>query len=109
MSDFTYQPQYGAQVKKAPRVLLASFGDGYEQRLSDGLNPIKDSWNLTFKDTNANIDAINSFLTTKNAVESFTWTPSGYSEIRVVCREWSVTVDTPTTSSLMATFEQVFE
>ena len=32
------------QVKPNPKVLIARFGDGYEQRLADGINPNLRSW-----------------------------------------------------------------
>ncbi len=109
MSDFNYQPVYGAQVNNAPRVKTVKFGDGYEQRVADGINTQPKMWNLTFTYDTSTIATIDSFLSGKAGVASFTWTPTGFSEIKVVCREWSRSVDTPTTASIQATFEQVFE
>lgn len=109
MSDFSYQPVFGAQRNKTPRVLSARFGDGYEQRLADGINTKPAIWNLTFTYDNSTIASIESFLETKGGITSFTWTPHGGSEIKVICREWSKSIDSPTTSSIQTTFEQVFE
>ena len=109
MSDFSYQPVYGAQVNKAPRVKSARFGDGYEQRVADGINIQPQVWNLTFTYDTSTIGTIDTFLATKAGITSFTWTPTGFSEIKVVCREWSRGIDTPTTGTIQATFEQVFE
>ncbi len=109
MSDFTYQPVYGAQRNRSPRVLAARFGDGYEQRLADGINTQPAIWNLTFTYDTSTIAAIESFLETKAGVTSFTWTPHGGSEITVICRDWSKSIDSPTTATIQTTFEQVYE
>lgn len=109
MSDFLYQPVFGAQKTKSPRVLSARFGDGYEQRLADGINVQPAMWDLTFTYDNSTIATIDSFFATKAGITSFTWTPYGGSEIKVICREWSVSIDSPSTSTIRTTFEQVYE
>lgn len=108
MSDFTYQPLFGANKAIKPRVLSAQFGDGYEQRVADGINTQKQVWSLTFRDSNTVIDAIETFLIGKAGVTSFTWTPQGESEVRVLCREWSKSRDDADTYSLQCSFEQVY-
>ena len=107
MSDFTYQPAYGAQIDYEPRVRLATFGDGYEQRAGDGINNTLLRWSLTFTRATADIDAIGSFLATKAATTAFTWTPDGESEITVICRRWSRGRTAQGVQSITATFEQV--
>jgi len=109
MSDFNYQPLYGANKSTKPRVLMAQFGDGYEQRIPDGINTQKQIWGLIFTDSATNIMAIDAFLQLKNGSTNFTWTPQGASEIKVLCREWNLSRDTIDTFTLQATFEQVFE
>jgi phage-related protein len=109
MSEFTWQPAYNANVTKAPRVKTAVFGDGYQQRAADGINQILQAWQLSFQLSKTDIDAIDTFLSTKNGVTSFTWTPGTGSEIKVVCREWSRNIMSPHVGSLSAKFEQVFE
>lgn len=108
MSDFDYQPAYGAQRSKTPRVRNASFGDGYQQRVADGINTQPATWNLTFNVTKADADAIESFFEGKGGVESFTWTPSGMSEVTVKCSDWSRSITSPNTATISATFMQVF-
>lgn len=109
MSDFNYQPAFSAQLVKAPRVRSAQFGDGYQQRIADGINNQPESWRLTFNVDNTDADAIESFLEGKGGAESFTWTPKNRTEITVVCGEWSRVLTSPNTSTINATFEQVFE
>lgn len=109
MSDFDYQPLNAAQVSNSPRVLAARFGDGYEQRVADGINTNLQNWNLSFSDTKTNIDLIEAFLSSKGGVDSFTWTPSGFAEIHVICREWARNVISKNVNSLSCTFQQVTE
>lgn len=109
MSEFNYQPSYNATLDKAPRVKTASFGDGYQQRVADGINVSPQVWNLTFQASITDINAIDAFLSLKNGVTAFTWTPSGMSEIKVICRNWSRSIPAPTAGSISAKFEQVFE
>jgi phage-related protein len=109
VSDFNYQPAYGATVTKAPRILNTQFGDGYEQRIGDGINNTRQVWQLNFSATQADITAIDSFLSEKNGVDSFTWTPSGESEIRVKCSDWNRSRNSPNSGTISTTFTQVFE
>ena len=108
MSDFTYTPSYGAARKRKPRALVSQFGDGYEQRVGDGINVDLHMWSLQFQNRNAtDADAIETFLALKAGVTTFTWTPSGFSEVTVVCREWSRSLNGPGSNTVTATFEQV--
>lgn len=110
MATFTYTPDYGAQVSVKPRVRVAQFGDGYEQRIADGINTRPQVWSLQFNNrTDTEAGNITTFLEARNGVEAFDWTPPGGSAIKVVCREWSKTVARYNLNSVSATFQQVFE
>jgi phage-related protein len=109
MSDFEYQPLIGATPSIEPKVLSVKFGDGYEQRLANGINNQPEEWNLNFSNTAEVINEIYQFLKAKGAVDSFTWTPAGFSEITVVCRSWSRPVLSRGVGSISARFEQVYE
>ena len=109
MSEFTYQPSQSPQLTKKPRVLEVGFGDGYHLRAVDGLNAIRQSWALVFNNrTDAIIDAIDTFLTTRGGVTSFTWTPPQGAEISVVCKSWQRQYTGAGYSSLTATFIESF-
>jgi phage-related protein len=108
MSEFNYQPLFGASRSITPRVLSSKFGDGYEQRVADGINTQPQMWSLIFTDSAAIIDAIDSFLIGKGGVTKFTWTPQGGTEISVICRDWSKSIESPDVSSLQCSFEQVY-
>jgi len=51
MTTFTFSPKYGAALSKEPRVKMAQFGDGYQQRVGDGINTIAREWSLNFEGT----------------------------------------------------------
>ena len=109
MSDFDWIPLAQPSVTKSPRVKTAQFGDGYQQRVADGINTIAQVWNLNFRSSKAVIDAIDAFLALKNGATSFTWTPPNGTEIKVTCASWARTLDGKSIHSLSATFQQVFE
>lgn len=111
MATFTWTPDFGAKAAYRPRVRVAAFGDGYEQRQGDGLNARNDAWDLQFQNRdNTETGAILQFLDLRAGVEAFDWTPPGESTaIRVVCREWSKSVDRFNLNTITAQFVRVFE
>ncbi|WP_268247083.1 phage tail protein [Jeongeupia chitinilytica] len=109
MTDFTWSPQYGAQLDKTPRTRSVQFGDGYEQRRNDGLNPILQSWTLGFQRSKPDIQQIDDFLTDKAGITSFSWLDLDDKPVRVKCAKWSVVEVDRNIARLMAVFEQVFE
>lgn len=82
-------PAQSASKRKRPRVLRATFGDGYEQRAADGINFNPREWQLTWVGTPSVIDAIEAFLEDAGGVDAFDWQdPEGYSA-KWTCEEWS--------------------
>jgi len=98
-----------------PRIREISYGDGYAQRISDGINNFKESWSLSFTNrTISDVNTMSAFLTARNGVESFTWTPPGeVVAYKVICRSWDtdtiVNDGTIGFGSLTATFERVYD
>lgn len=109
-TTFTYTPDYNAQLTQKPRVLEARFGDGYTQRVGDGINIAPRIWTLTFNTrTDDEIAPILAFLQARNGIEAFNWTdPDGVTGV-YVCREWRRTAVNKGINDLSTTFEQVFE
>lgn len=88
---------------------MTRFGDGYTQRSSDGINPVRRDWTLVFGQiTDATSAAIDSFLEA-NVGQSITWTPPGGTALKFVCNDWSRQVNGPDKNQMQAVFEQVFE
>lgn len=90
-NSFTWTPDFSAQVQYAPRVVVSAFGDGYEQRAQFGINANAQKWSLTFKGRlDAEANAIDAFLQSMGALQSFWWTPPGQTApLKFVCRKWS--------------------
>lgn len=110
MSTFTYIPDFNAAESKRPNVNSIRFGDGYEQRVTFGINTQPAEWSLTFTNrTDAERDNITGFLEARGAVESFDWTPPYGTTAKWVCSEWSVTMVAANINTVQATFRQVFE
>lgn len=111
MAEFTYIPDVSSRKKVTPAVTRIKFGDSYEQRQAWGINNRAKSWSLTFLlKTNTEADEIEAFLEARNGVEAFDWTePNGTTLERWVCREWDRTVEKAMRSTIVCTFEQVFE
>jgi phage-related protein len=111
MSTFTWVPEFGSQKTVKPAVTQIKFGDGYEQRLANGLNTMAESWNLNFVHReSADALALIAFLETCAAVTAFDWTPPDTAtEKEFVCRSWTVVPEKGGRFSITAQFEQVFE
>ena len=109
MSTFTWKPSWGAKLSVKPSVMSAKFGDGYEQRVADGINSQPRIWSLTFTSPVSEIDAIEAFISLAGAVSSFDWTPPTGAAGKFVCDQWERDVVAPAVHSFMATFREVFE
>lgn len=105
-------PSYGAQKTSAPKLQVIGFGDGYEQRVSFGINQNPKQWSLTWNNiTEANSDTIETFLDARAADgASFDWTPPAEAtSYKWVCAEWDKTINYTGRATITATFRQVFE
>lgn len=111
MATFTYTPDWNATVNSAPRARVVRFGDGYEQRVGDGINTAVQEWNLSFAARrNSEAVTIISFLEARGAVEAFDWVPPNeVTAIKVVCRDWRRTFDRYDLNTITATFSRVYE
>jgi len=111
MTTFVYIPDYGAKVDFEPVVRSVKFLDGYEQRVTYGLNTNLQKWTLEFTArTDNEINNIVNFLNARNGVESFNWTtPDGISGRKWICRTWQKTMIAFNINSVNATFEEVLD
>jgi phage-related protein len=104
-------PAYGLQKSSAPSVRTVRFGDGYEQRLTFGLNQNPKVYSLTFNVSETDSDTIETFLDARAADnEAFDFTPPGEgSSSKFVCETWSKTIPYLNRATVQATFREVFE
>lgn len=110
MTTWTIAPSFATQLDEEPRVLAAQFGDGYQQRVGDGINIRARKWAVVFNDRTATErDAILAALRGENGITAFNWTdPLGYTG-KFVARKWSSSLVNAVASTVSTTFEEVFE
>lgn len=110
MATFTFTPSFTADLEEQPIIRRVKFGDGYEQRLSYGLNTQPKKWSLQFLNrTDTERDNILTFLRTQGAAESFDWTdPNSYAG-KWICEQWNTSQVSCNFNNITATFEEVFE
>jgi len=109
-------PDKGLGRQSRPRVRIAKFGDGYEQRIADGLNPIEETFSVSFNNRSAaEIDDIIGYLASLGGVSSFNFTfpddngVGGETTIKVVCDNYGQTYTNDGYPSATATFRRVYE
>jgi phage-related protein len=112
----TVVPDKGITVTNNPRVHVATFGDGYEHRIADGINNLQQSFSVAFATRpKAEIDDIVAFFELKNAITAFDYTFGDTNEsgneqtIKVVCSSWNQTWAYDDYYTLTATFRRVYE
>lgn len=109
-------PDRAMRKRSTAKVLLAQFGDGYEQRLPLGINNLQQEYQVTFKTRpKVDIDDIVTFLQNTKGANSFNFTVpdtngvSNETTIKVVCSEFEMTYEYDDFYSLEATFRRVYE
>ena len=109
-------PDKGLNRKITPKVRVSQFGDGYQQRVADGINSLREDYTLSFSNRpKVEIDAIVSTLNTRKGVTAFDFTlddeqASGNTRtIKVICADWSVSYTHNNNYSLSATLKRVYE
>ena len=95
--DFWWKPSYNAKILNTPKIKTNKFGNGYEQRITDGINSNLIEINLMFENrSELETVSILHFLKERNGQESFIYNiPTIFSKsssnlnTRFVCPEWS--------------------
>ncbi|GAA5787305.1 phage tail protein [Chitiniphilus shinanonensis] len=106
---FTWVPDYGGTRETQPRVLQSQFGDGYAQRMADGLNSQLQRMSWTFaRRTDTEARQIEQFLVRHGGVSWFWFTPPGAAQpLKAIARRWSLSPVTWNGCTVTADFEQV--
>lgn len=116
-SDFEAVADRGLSRTSKHNVLTAQFGDGYEQRVLNGINSKQDTFNLSFNNRTAeDINLIAAFFDSK-AGKSFDFVVTdtyssgslANSTLRVCCEEYSVNYIREQFHSLKCTLKRVYE
>lgn len=104
-------PTFSAQKKSQPRIRTTKFGDGYEQRVTFGLNQNPKEWSLSFMVGTTDASSIETFLDARAAdAASFDWTPpDDTTAYKWTCYQWNKELIGDSFYRIDATFTQVFE
>tara|TARA_R110000764_G_scaffold125849_3_gene213335 strand:- start:2806 stop:3186 length:381 start_codon:yes stop_codon:yes gene_type:complete len=111
-------PDRALSRTSAPRVIIAKFGDGYEQRLKNGINTIEEGYSLIFNNrTKEFIDDVVVFLDTMGATTAFTFTlpdsnnttRTGEKDLKVVCSSYTTMYAYDDFYTLTAEMRRVYE
>lgn len=92
MTVYTFpdvKPDNSSTMKRVPKILRADFGDGYLQAAGDGINPYKETWDLSFSNRSlTDVNSIKNMLDNANGVSSFYWTPPGETPLTPYPKKW---------------------
>lgn len=102
----------GSAIETEFKVKIAEFGDGYIQRSGDGINSVRDTYTVAIENlTQAEADAIVSFLKARRGYEAFLWTAPRESTARQwICKDKIKRTHVGgTTDTLSLTFIEVFD
>jgi len=110
MTDFLWVPSFSSAASIKVRLKKTKFGDGYEQRGTDGINMVTRDWDLTFnKRTDTEANDIEAFLEA-NAGTALSWTPpGGIAALKYTCDSWKRSYLGFDSNDLVLPFTQVFE
>ena len=107
---FLWSPSYNTQTIHSPRIQSIKFGEGYEQRIKDGINNDLLKFSLSFTNRNEReATAILHFLHSREGYGSFYFkTPAPYSLIKkFVCKEFNSSFIFADNYTVQATFMEV--
>lgn len=104
-------PFYGSNPSKEFRILTASFGDGYSQRVPDGLNTEIEAWEMAWDVvTEEEKNIITNFLDARGGYGAFGFVMPGETvKKKWVCRKYQARPLTYGFYALTATFERVYD
>ena len=116
-SAFEAVADRGLSRQSKHRVLTARFGDGYEQRVRDGINTKEDMFSISFKNREAeDIALIAGFLDDKAATnfdfvitDTFSSGSLTTSTLKVVCDGYTINYDRENFQSLNCQLRRVYE
>lgn len=93
-------------------ILVAQYGDGYEQRIPNGINYAKQIWNIQWDNvTNTEISTIETAIAnTRYGADYFTWTPfNSYSVLKFKYMGHKTSYMSGNIGNVQLTMQQVFD
>lgn len=90
MDKLPFCPQPGYKTDNEPRRKTHNFGDGYQQRRADGINPLMRKFSVSFKLSRAKAVILDRFFVSHGGVKAFIFEDKvSKQEFTVVCPKWS--------------------
>ena len=75
-TDVNITPDKGASTDQTARTFIASYGDGYEQRVAAGINNLPEEWRVTWNNRiTSDANKVIKFLEDQKGVTAFDWYP----------------------------------
>lgn len=116
-SNFEVVADRGLQRGSTHRVLTANFGDGYEQRVLDGINTKNDVFNVSFNNREAtDINLIAAFFDSKagknfdfTVTDTFNGGNLSNTTMKVVCDSYNIVYNRENFHSLTCSLRRVYE
>lgn len=113
--NFWWKPSYASNISNRPRTFVNVFGNGYQQRISEGLNNNLIEISVQFENrSEKETVSILHFLKERNGKESFIYNlPTIYAKSSsnlnsmFVCFDWSVNFISYNNYSITASFNEV--
>ena len=107
-------PSYSPQLTVENNIITVAMGDGYEQRLQNGINASRRTFSLSFLNRSDTVTTnILNFLAhpTKgnNGAKAFDWNPPFGSAGKWVCENPTVTMVSHNLNDIELVFREVFE
>ena len=105
MQVFPYLPSFPLSESSQPRASRTAF-PSYEQRSTFGINPLQDTWDLSFSARSASDrNDIYAFLEARKGAEPFEWTTPFNETGSFVCTSWETSLDSCFLNTITAKFE----
>jgi len=90
------------------RTRKAQYGDGYEQRVGDGLNAAVQSWTVSHTNTEPKLRPLKEFLDRHAGFKSFYWTPPMGGLGLYYCETYTTSGEGNQVFTISATLQQTF-
>jgi phage-related protein len=111
-ADGTWCPSLGMQMDNDWRLQKAQYGDGYQQRMLDGIHALQRRWMLNWDSRPRDeLNAMVAYLTNTRANAFPFKDPATDEVISVFCDKWSITWNLKKTvayGTLTAQFDEAF-
>lgn len=108
--EFIWKSSYGSSVEINPKTVITQFGDGYNQRMKDGVNNQLMNLSLNFNGRGLDeMTAMVHFLYNRQGVEYFLFTPPPpfNKKKRFICRGIPTNLNFYQNNDLKVIFEEV--